>query len=72
MTEISFPGVALVGVLDSEGSPAIVQNVCYRFEQVCAAPLLEVPASFEAGLRDCLEGRVVDMERALSQPPPSV
>jgi hypothetical protein len=31
----------------------------------------EVPPSFDAGLKDVEEGRVVDLDVALTQPPPS-
>ena len=31
---------------------------------------VEIPASFLRGLADCEAGRVVDMERAMNEPPP--
>jgi hypothetical protein len=32
---------------------------------------IEIPPSFDAGLKDIEEGRVIDLDTALTQPPPS-
>ena len=41
--------------------------VWQRLEQITEA---DVPASFRQGMKDISEGRHMDMEQALSEPPP--
>ena len=47
---------------------SVVYEVTLNFPPL--AVLLNVPESFVEGLRDCAEGRTVDMEIAMSQLPP--
>lgn len=34
--------------------------------------VMEIPKSFWKGLSDCDSGRVIDMDRAMNEPPPNV
>lgn len=67
---IDQPSATLNGIV---GKPektigSVMYEVTVNFPAI--ALLVELPASFVQGLRDCAEGRTVDMETAMSQRPP--
>jgi hypothetical protein len=52
-----------------ESEEMVTNSGPYPFYSVEILPP-SVPQSFWKGLRDCLEGRHVDMDQALQEPPP--
>ncbi len=68
--------VQVIGAPESENDVAQESGaVTYYFTMSWPAnlrvPPPEFPASFDAGLKDVEEGRIVDLDIALTQPPPS-
>jgi len=66
----------MIGTPEKENGCDVAQVIgaaCYFFTMSWPANLwtstLEIPPSFEAGLKDITEGRVVDLDVALTQPP---
>jgi len=77
MTMIQHENPALmIGTPEKENGRDVAQVIgaaCYYFTMSWPADLWmsppEIPPSFEAGLKDISEGRVVDLDIALTQPP---
>jgi hypothetical protein len=66
----------VIGAPENENDVAQESGaVTYYFKMSWPANLCpnpsEVPPSFDAGLKDIEEGRLVDLDIALTQPPPS-
>jgi len=61
--------VAIWGAIKADVSIADQSSNGYS-SVVTGYEFSEIPASFFAGLEDIKAGRVIDMERALSEPPP--
>ena len=54
----------------AQESSAATYYFTMAWPQLYAKPI-EIPPSFDAGLKDIEEGRVLDLDTALTQPPPS-
>lgn len=72
MPKITFdelPPATTEGNIAYESSFKIEQLAIW--DNFCAIKAeIKIPDSFWAGLQDCNSGRVVDMEKALNEPPP--
>ncbi len=75
MIQQENPALVIRAPEDENGSDVAqeIGAVTYYFtmswpEKLCAKPF-EIPPSFDAGLKDIEEGRVVDLDVALTQPP---
>lgn len=66
----------VIGTPENENGSDVPEEIgatCYYFTMSWPADLhaktFEIPPSFDAGLKDFKEGRVVDLDVALTQPP---
>jgi hypothetical protein len=55
----------------AQESGAVTYSFTMAWPPGLYAKRLEIPPSFDAGLKDIEEGRVIDLDTALTQPPPS-
>jgi hypothetical protein len=63
------PSATNEGKIHFEGSFHVEQ--VYPCDSVSMVPVeIKIPDSFWVGLKECDSGRVVDMDRALNEPPP--